>query len=107
MTRHAGLSARLWRVQLTVDFLFQYDRVGTACCNAMKFPAVGATTPDLTVARFQMVPRSTHPPPHLEVETANPHKAIRFSSPKPWILATVLSLGLWAMLGWIIWCLFR
>ena len=71
---------------------------------------------DLTAARFQMVPKSTHSPPHLKVETANPslkvetanpNKVIRFSSPKPWILATVLSLGLWAMLGWIIWRLFH
>jgi len=59
------------------------------------------------------VPTST---PHLEVQTvnrgrkggtANPNKVIRFSSPWPWILAIVLSLALWAMLGWLIWWFFH
>jgi hypothetical protein len=79
-----------------------------------KFRKLVQPPPDPTAAGFQMVPRSTHRPPHLEVETANPgskletanpNKVIRFSSPKPWILATVLSLGLWAMLGGLIWWL--
>ena len=85
--------------------MLQRDEIPNSWCNHR---------PILTVARFQMVPRSTHRPPHIEVETvnpgskletANPNKVIRFSSPKPWILATVLSLGLWAMLGWLIWWL--
>jgi hypothetical protein len=64
-----------------------------------------------------MVATSTHSPPHLEAETVNPgkvegetvnpNKVIRFSSPKPWILAIVLSLGLWAMLGCFLWWLFH
>ena len=64
-----------------------------------------------------MVLTSTHSRPHLgaetanpgkvEAETVNPNKVIRFSSLKPWILAIVLSLGLWAMLGWFLWWLFH
>jgi len=64
-----------------------------------------------------MVPTSTHSCPGLEAEavdsgeveaeTVNPNKVIRFSSVKPWILAIVLSLGLWAMLGWFLWWLFH
>jgi hypothetical protein len=45
---------------------------------------------------------------HLsKIETTNPGGVIRYSSPKPWILAIVLSLGLWAMLGWTLWRLFH
>jgi hypothetical protein len=32
---------------------------------------------------------------------------IRYSSPRPWILAIVLSLALWATLGWSAWRLFH
>jgi hypothetical protein len=48
-----------------------------------------------------------HPHLNLEIETTNPSGLIRYSSPKPWILAIVLSLGLWAMLGWFLWWLFQ
>jgi hypothetical protein len=64
-----------------------------------------------------MVLTSTHSRPHLaaktanpgkvEVETVNPNKVIRYSSLKPWILAIVLSVGLWAVLGWFLWWLFH
>ena len=64
-----------------------------------------------------MVPTSGHSRPHLEAETANPgkveaetvnpNKVIRYSSLKPWILAIVLSVGLWAVLGWFLWWLFH
>ncbi len=64
-----------------------------------------------------MVPTSAHSRPHLgaetahpgkvEAETVNPNKVIRYSSLKPWILAIVLSLGLWAVLGWFLWWLFH
>jgi len=64
-----------------------------------------------------MVPTSTRSCPRLEAEaadpgeveaeTVNPNKVIGFSSLKPWILAMVLSLGLWAMLGWFLWWLFH
>jgi len=64
-----------------------------------------------------MVLTSTHSRPHLgaetakpgkvEAETVNPNKVIRYSSLKPWILAIVLSLGLWAVLGWFLWWLFH
>jgi len=41
------------------------------------------------------------------VETVNPSTGIRYSSPWPWILAIVLSLMLWAMIGWVLWWLGR
>jgi len=49
----------------------------------------------------------TADPGKVEAEAVNPNKVIRFSSLKPWILAIVLSLGLWAMLGWFLWRLFH
>jgi hypothetical protein len=54
-----------------------------------------------------MVPKSTHSRTQSEVEKLGPSKpnAIRYSSPKPWILAIMLSLVLWAMLGWLYICL--
>jgi hypothetical protein len=64
-----------------------------------------------------MVLTSTHSRPHLgaetanpgkvEAETVNPNKVIRYSSLKPWLLAIVLSLVLWAVLGWFLWWLFH
>ena len=41
----------------------------------------------------------------VEAETVNPNKVIRYSSLKPWIFAIVLSLGLWAGVGWFLWSL--
>jgi hypothetical protein len=50
---------------------------------------------------------SGHLHPHQRADIANPGHGIRYSSPWPWILAIVLSLMLWAMLGWYLWWLFH
>jgi hypothetical protein len=60
------------------------------------------------VARSRMNRISIYPHPHRRrIEIVNPGKEIRYSSPWPWILAIVLSLMLWAMLGWYLWWLFH
>ena len=40
------------------------------------------------------------------IEKSN-HPGLKYSSPKPWILALSLSLAMWATLGWIIWMVFK
>jgi hypothetical protein len=42
---------------------------------------------------------------NLLVATTDFGQAIRFSSPMPWVLAIVLSVGLWTVLGLSIWWL--
>jgi len=41
--------------------------------------------------------------PGQPVEMIGPREGLRYSSPWPWVLATVLSLALWAMFGWYLW----
>ena len=41
--------------------------------------------------------------PGQPVEMIDPGEGLRYSSPWPWILATALSLVLWAMFGWSLW----
>jgi hypothetical protein len=41
--------------------------------------------------------------PKLPGVVTEPSRAIAFSSPMPWLLAIVLSLGIWAVLGWSVW----
>jgi hypothetical protein len=57
------------------------------------------------VACFRMAPRSIHRLRCLRVEIVDPGKVIRYSSPKPWILAMLLCLILWAMLAWLLYWL--
>jgi hypothetical protein len=40
------------------------------------------------------------------IEALN-HPGLKYSSPKPWILALSVSLAMWAALGWVIWMLFK
>jgi len=40
------------------------------------------------------------------IETFN-HPGLKYSSPKPWILALSVSLAMWAALGWVIWTLLK
>jgi hypothetical protein len=42
---------------------------------------------------------------NLLAAPADVASSVRFSSLAPWVLAVVLSLGLWAVLGLSIWCL--
>jgi hypothetical protein len=43
-------------------------------------------------------------PVELPAATTDPgQQVIQFSSPMPWVLAIVLSVALWAVLGWVIW----
>jgi hypothetical protein len=37
------------------------------------------------------------------VVRASSGRAMRFSSPMPWILAIVLSVAIWALIGWSVW----
>jgi hypothetical protein len=39
----------------------------------------------------------------LPVTTTNSEQAIRFSSPMPWVLAIILSVAIWAVIGWSLW----
>jgi hypothetical protein len=39
----------------------------------------------------------------LPVATTNSEPAIRFSSPMPWVLAIVLSVAIWMVIGWSVW----
>jgi hypothetical protein len=40
---------------------------------------------------------------HLSIGTIETSEVIRFSSPMPWVLAIVLSVAIWAVMGWSIW----
>jgi hypothetical protein len=40
------------------------------------------------------------------IETLN-HPCLEYSSPWPWILATGISLAMWASLGWILWIVLK
>jgi hypothetical protein len=44
--------------------------------------------------------------PRRAVATSN-HPGLKYSSPRPWLLALSLSLAIWALLGWIIWVAFK
>jgi len=46
---------------------------------------------------------SGHRRPRQPVEITDPGNSLRYSSPRPWILAIVLSLMLWATFGWYFW----
>jgi predicted ferric reductase len=37
------------------------------------------------------------------VARASSGRAMRFSSPMPWILAIMLSVAIWALIGWSVW----
>jgi len=50
-----------------------------------------------------MLSISAHFRPRQWVETFNASKVIHYSSPWPWVLAIVLSVALWALLGWFLW----
>jgi hypothetical protein len=39
----------------------------------------------------------------LPAATTSPGHAIQFSSPMPWVLAIVLSVAIWAVMGWLLW----
>ena len=50
-------------------------------------------------------PQDVDVPSNVPVASSRAGHTMRFSSPMPWILAIVLSLGLWAMLGVLLWWL--
>jgi hypothetical protein len=35
------------------------------------------------------------------------HPGLKYSSPRPWLLALSLSLAMWASLGWILWVMLK
>jgi hypothetical protein len=39
----------------------------------------------------------------LPAATTDPGQVIQFSSPMPWVLAIVLSVAIWAVMGWLLW----
>jgi hypothetical protein len=39
----------------------------------------------------------------LPVAPARSDQPLRFSSPKPWLLAIVLSVAIWMVIGWLLW----
>jgi hypothetical protein len=46
------------------------------------------------------IPQALGAPSKLAVTTTSPGHEIRFSSPMPWITAIVLSVAIWAVIGW-------
>lgn len=59
------------------------------------------------MVRPRMLSISGHFRARRWVETVNPNRITRYSSPMPWIVAIILSLALWATLGWFLWWLFH
>jgi hypothetical protein len=58
---------------------------------------------DAEGVRSRMNWMSGHSRPRQPVEMIDRGGDLRYSSPWPWALAVVLSLMLWAMLGWYFW----
>ena len=48
-------------------------------------------------------PDDAEVPPKAPVASTSVGPTMRFSSPMPWVLAILLSVVLWAMIGWSIW----
>ena len=48
-------------------------------------------------------PQDVDVPSNVPVASSRAGHTIRFSSPMPWILAIVLSLAIWAAIGWSVW----
>jgi hypothetical protein len=48
-------------------------------------------------------PQDVDVPAKVPVASSNSGQTMRFSSPMPWILAIVLSLAIWAVIGWSVW----
>jgi hypothetical protein len=62
---------------------------------------------DATVARPRMNSISGFRDTQQRVENIRASDGLRYSSPWPWVRAIVMSMMLWALIGWYFWSLFH